>query len=119
MDGQPNYYAIIPANVRYDKDISANAKLLYGEISSLSNKYGYCIATNEYFSSLYSVSERTVTEWIKSLEEKQYIISDTETKRYDDGTIKKVTNSYVFINDMETENEVRRRHKLVVVINAD
>lgn len=95
MDGQPNYYAIIPANVRYDKDISANAKLLYGEISSLSNKYGYCIATNEYFSSLYSVSERTVTEWIKSLEEKQYIISDIETKRYDDGTIKKVRKLHI------------------------
>ena len=28
-----SYYAIIPANVRYDKTLPANAKLLYAEIT--------------------------------------------------------------------------------------
>lgn len=32
----PNYYAIIPAEVRY-ASIPGNAKLLYGEISALTN----------------------------------------------------------------------------------
>lgn len=40
---QPNYYAIIPACVRYAK-IKANAKLLYGEITALANKTGECYA---------------------------------------------------------------------------
>lgn len=75
-DFKPNYYAIIPANVRYDKDISPNAKLLYGEITSLCNQKGYCWASNEYFSSLYSVSIRTVQNLLKQLEQKKYIKID-------------------------------------------
>lgn len=70
---KPNYYAIIPANVRYDKDLSANAKLLYGEITSLCNEKGYCWASNQYFASLYSVSDRTIQNLIKQLSDKNYI----------------------------------------------
>ena len=33
MNETPNYYAIIPANVRY-ADLKPNAKLLYGEITA-------------------------------------------------------------------------------------
>ncbi len=70
---QPNYYAVIPANVRYDKDLTANAKLLYGEISALTQKNGICFATNEYFSKLYNLSERAITRLISSLKNKGYI----------------------------------------------
>lgn len=63
----PNYYAIIPANVRYDKNLKDKAKLLYGEITSLSNKDGYCWATNRYFAELYDVSTTTLSTLIKNL----------------------------------------------------
>lgn len=69
----PSYYAIIPANVRYDKDLPPNAKLLYGEITALCNKEGYCWASNDYFANLYGVSIRSVKLWIKSLFNKGYI----------------------------------------------
>lgn len=82
---QPNYYAVIPANVRYDKDLTANAKLLYGEISALTQKNGICFATNEYFSKLYNLSERAITRLISSLKNKGYIKveikSDIDNKR--------------------------------------
>lgn len=71
----PNYYAIIPANVRYDSDLTANAKLLYGEITALCNEKGYCYAGNAYFTKLYGTSKFTVSRWISSLIKKKYIRS--------------------------------------------
>ena len=74
----PGYYAIIPATVRYDDQIPANAKLLYGEISALLNADGVCFATNAYFSDLYKVSERTITGWISALKKGNYIVVQIE-----------------------------------------
>ena len=66
-DNKKSYYAVIPATVRYDNNVVPGAKLLYGEITALCNEKGYCWATNDYFSRLYSVSKRTISTWIKSL----------------------------------------------------
>lgn len=73
MNESPSYYAIIPAGVRYDKQLPQGAKILYGEITALSNKNGYCWASNDYFAKLYSVSNSTIQSWLKSLEDKSYI----------------------------------------------
>ena len=73
-------YAIIPNTVLHDKDLPAQAKLIYGEISALCAKEGYCWASNSYFSKLYDVSVRSVQRWILTLCEKGYISSDVEGK---------------------------------------
>lgn len=70
---QKSYYAIIPANVRYDKDLAPNAKLLYGEITALCNEKGYCWASNQYFAELYGVSVLSVKRWVNSLVNKGYV----------------------------------------------
>ncbi|MBI1704659.1 helix-turn-helix domain-containing protein [Lactobacillus crispatus] len=70
---QPSYYSIMPAYVRYDKDLKPNEKLLYSEITALSNKFGYCTASNNYFAPLYDVSKETVSRWISHLKKKGYI----------------------------------------------
>lgn len=72
MSETPNYYAIIPADVRYAK-IKANAKLLYGEITCLTNKTGFCFASNSYFANLYWVSEKQVSIWINELKKNWFI----------------------------------------------
>ena len=71
----PTYFAIIPADVRYDKDLRPNEKLLYGEITALSDKHGYCWATNRYFAELYEVTPKCVSKWINHLIEKGYLFS--------------------------------------------
>ena len=68
-----NYYAIIPAHIRYDSELIPNAKLMYGEITSLSNEKGFCYATNSYFANLYNVSKVSISKWINQLKEKGYI----------------------------------------------
>lgn len=77
---RPSYYANIPAEVRYDKDLSPNAKLLYGEITALSNAKGYCWAGNKYFADLYDVSIKSVSRWISQLVEKGYLTSELKYK---------------------------------------
>lgn len=76
MEDRPNYYAIIPANVRYDEELRANAKLLYGEITALSNKTGVCYASNNYFAKLYKVDSSAISKWVKNLQDKNYILVD-------------------------------------------
>ena len=68
-----SYYAVIPANVRYNKELNANAKLLYGEITALANDKGDCWANNSYFAQLYEVSKETISRWINKLEKLGYL----------------------------------------------
>ena len=82
---RPNYFSILPADVRYDKKLKANEKILYSEITALSNKNGYCSASNAYFAKLYQVTIRAISNWISHLERlgyvKTHLIKDKETKK--------------------------------------
>ncbi len=44
---KPAFWAVLPAAVRYDEELPPNAKLLYAEISALTDQRGYCYASNE------------------------------------------------------------------------
>ena len=59
-------------------------KILYTEITALSNSKGYCYATNSYFANLYDVHKNTAGTWINKLEKLGYIkskiIYETGTK---------------------------------------
>lgn len=73
MENKKNYYAVIPAEVRYAKNLKANEKLMYGELTALANEKGYCYASNEYFSNLYGVSKVSVSKWIANLDRNDFL----------------------------------------------
>lgn len=100
---QKNYYAIIPANVRYDKELTPNAKLLYGEITALCNERGYCWASNSYFSDLYGVSKVSISKWINQLVSKGYVSSELQ---YKEGT-KEILNRYIRIVNEPIEEKLK------------
>ena len=73
QENQPSYYSIIPATVRYDERLKYAERLLYGEITALIGKEGYCFASNGYFSKLYGVIPGTISRWISHLDKLEYI----------------------------------------------
>tara|TARA_R110002020_G_scaffold149428_2_gene325694 strand:- start:1589 stop:2230 length:642 start_codon:yes stop_codon:yes gene_type:complete len=93
MKEKPNYYAIISAEVRYDKNLTANAKLLYAEITALLNMNGECFATNKYFSNLYSKSIVTISKWVSELVANGYV---STYYTYKEGT-KEIDRRYISI----------------------
>ena len=96
QDSSPksSYYAVIPANVRYCKELKPNAKLLYGEITALSNAKGYCYASNRYFAELYDISRiQTISDWVGQLQKLGFITVELTYKGKEiDQRIIRITN---------------------------
>ncbi|AJA81616.1 helix-turn-helix domain-containing protein [Levilactobacillus brevis] len=91
---KPNYYAIIPASVRYDNNLPSKASLLYGEITALCNQKGYCWASDSYFANLYGVGKSTIQTWLKALEDDGHISRDVI---YKEGT-REIEHRYIRIS---------------------
>ncbi len=95
MKEKPNYYAIIPAEVRYCKTLTPNAKLLYAEITALCNMNGKCTASTEYFCRVYEVSRASIQNWLSLLEKNGYI---TRVLIYRQGS-KEILSRYIKLVD--------------------
>ena len=72
-EGQRSTYSVIPARVRDDPALPPNAKLLYGELSALARREGYCWASNAYLARLLGVSDRSVERLLRQLRERGHI----------------------------------------------
>lgn len=90
MSDGGSYYIIIPGPVKASKILSPQAKLLFGEIAIKCNLYGYCWATNNYFSEVFDCNVRSIQRYIKELEDANFVaielIEDVEN-----GTKRKIT----------------------------
>ena len=90
---KPNYYAILTSEVRYNQNLTPNAKLLYAEITALINMNGVCFASNSYFANLYGKSKTTVSKWVSELVKEGFV----EVKlTYKEGS-KEINNRYITI----------------------
>lgn len=69
MKDKPNMYGILPANVRYHEGLSEFAKVLFSEINALSNKNGYCHASNAYFERVFQKTRQTVSRTLTTLKD--------------------------------------------------
>ena len=67
MKENPNYYAILPADVRYSKNLNPMERLLYAEITCLSNFKGYCWASNKYFGRLFNRAPNSISRNLSKL----------------------------------------------------
>ena len=103
----PNFYAIIPATVRYDEKLTMGARLLYGEITALCHKEGYCWATNKYFGDLYKKSKTTISKWVSQLESSGHISCDLV---YREGS-KEIEGRYIRLLNHPTQENLHRVHK--------
>lgn len=94
-----NKYVKIPVSVLMDKNICANAKLLYGVIIVLSYIRNYCFADNTYLAETLNTTNRTITRLIKELKDNNYIyiINDKHKRKI---YIKEVPTSSIEIEDL-------------------
>lgn len=103
---QVAYYAIIPATIRYDPRLKYAERLLYGEITALIGKEGYCFASNSYFANLYNVIPGTISRWISHLAKLEYI--KVELIKNDK---KEIIERRIYITDMSCRKIVQDTYK--------
>lgn len=94
---QKNFYAIIPAFIRYDKRLPMLSRFLYGELTALCSEKGYCWASNRYFAELYEVSIETISRYIAKLKEFGYIKITYDSSKKDN-------DRRIYITDIQMEN---------------
>ena len=110
---KPNYYAVIPADVRYSKKLTPNAKLLYAEITALCNMNGKCTASTQYFATLYNVSKTSIQNWLKILEDNKHIIRHNIFK---EGT-KEILSRHIKLVNSPAQNNFRDNTNINIINN--
>tara|TARA_R110002051_G_scaffold183424_1_gene253006 strand:- start:87 stop:794 length:708 start_codon:yes stop_codon:yes gene_type:complete len=95
MKEKPSYYAVLTPEVRYSNVLKPMEKLMYAEITCLSQSTGECWATNSYFAKLYGVTVGTVSKWIANLTEQGFV---NRRIKYKEGT-KQIEKRYITLTD--------------------
>ena len=79
-DIEPFIKLVFPTSILGDYNLTPLERLLLIYILSLCKKYGYCWATNEFFSDSFNVSNQTISKSISSLSNHGYIVLKYDKK---------------------------------------
>ena len=91
----PGYTALLPPRVRYDAELPATAKLLYAEITAMTDVTGFCWASNRYLGELTGVGADRASRLIAQLTERGYL--ETEVLRDEKNN---VTERRIYVTDL-------------------
>ena len=109
MDEKEKYvgaFGVIPNAILYDKRLKNGEKILYTFISSLSNKNGYCFASNTYLSEVVGVTKNTIKIYLKKLEDLNYINRSFKNGEDNDEVERKI---YLVYDGLFNAHEVARK----------
>lgn len=73
MYDKANFFAVLPAPVRYNAKLTSRSILLYAALTSLAVSDGEAYASNEYLMGILGISERTVNRLLAELVAEKYI----------------------------------------------
>jgi len=91
----PGYTAVLPPRVRYDRELSATAKLLFCEIMAMTDTRGYCWATNRYLADLMQITKEHCSRTIAELGARGYV--RTVVMKTEKGGVKE---RHIFVEDL-------------------
>ena len=100
-----NYFAIMPEKVIYYENLKTMEKLIYSEITVLTNFKGYCYATNSYFAKLYGVHKNSICAWISNLVKYGYLKVEYVLKEIDG---EKKQERRIYIIDIKEINQAKK-----------
>ncbi len=97
MYDKANYFAVLPAAVRYNEQLTARAKLLYASLTSITASSGtLAFPSNKYIAELFDVDERTAKRLVGELEAQKFI---TVSYEYRKGT-KEILRRLIRLNEL-------------------
>lgn len=91
-----DYFTIIPWGIENDDRLTHGAKYLYGKIKALSEKEGFCWATNKYLAKITKASVSSIKRWKNALVNIGYIKSEIIYK----GETKEVADRKLVLTDL-------------------
>jgi DNA-binding MarR family transcriptional regulator len=70
---ESKYYALLPAPVRYSKNLSATEKIVYAELSAMADSKGFCSPTNPEIAESLNITRNTISLAISALQKHGFI----------------------------------------------